>query len=273
MDELLLEAKQRYRISEKDPETNPIIEVRNLSVWYDNSLEAVKKLSLPIYPNKITAIIGPNGCGKSTFLRALNRLHMIGNNVRIEGHIFFDGFDINLPEVNEIEVRRKIGLILQRPYPFPHLSIFDNIASGLRFLGMKKKDGIEDIVRDSLEKAAVWNEVKDRLNQKATSLSSGQQQRLCIARALAVKPEVLLLDEPTSALDPNATGRVEDILSELSQTMTLVMVTHSMNQAARLTNNVVFMMNGTIVEWGRTDKIFTSPDHAVTMEYITGQLD
>jgi phosphate transport system ATP-binding protein len=252
---------------------NPIIETRKLTVTYDNYLTAVRELSIKLFPHKITSIIGPSGCGKSTFLRALNRLHDSVGNIQVKGSIFFHGQDITLPTTDAVMTRKRIGLILQRPNPFPHLSIFDNVAAGLKLTGLRKKSVIKEVVEQAMQKAAIWDELKDRLKYAAIGLSSGQQQRLCIARSLAVEPEVLLMDEPTSALDPVATQKIEDLLSKLKNDITIIMVTHSMNQAARISDWTAFMIDGQIAEYSPTDILFTNPKLPITMDYLTGKFE
>lgn len=257
---------------EVDP-GNPIIETRKLSIIYDNYLTAVREMSIKLFPNRITSIIGPSGCGKSTFLRALNRLHDSVGNIDVKGSIYFHGQDITLSSTDAVMIRKRIGLILQRPNPFPHLSIFDNVASGLKLTGLRKKSILKDLVEQAMRKAAIWDELKDRLKYAAVGLSSGQQQRLCIARSLAVEPEVLLMDEPTSALDPVATQKIEDLLSTLKNDITIIMVTHSMNQAARISDWTAFFVDGQIAEYSPTDVLFTKPKNPITMDYLTGKIE
>ncbi len=255
---------------------DPVFDIDDLSVSYGQSL-AIKDASLEIYKNAITAIIGPSGCGKSTFLRCLNRMNDLVPNVHIEGKLLYHGIDLYGPGVDPIEVRRRIGMVFQRPNPFPK-SIYDNVAYGLRILGMK--DALDDRVKAALERAALWDEVKHRLKRSALGLSGGQQQRLCIARAIAVQPDVILLDEPASALDPISTQAIEDLMQVLKQDYTLVIVTHNMQQAARVAEMTAFFsLNvqedgsryGILVEYDSTEKIFTQPSDERTEGYVTGR--
>jgi phosphate transport system ATP-binding protein len=245
------------------------IEARDLDFYYGNT-RALKKVNLVCHDRKVTAIIGPSGCGKSTFIRTLNRMNDVIAGTRVEGKILLDGRDINAPEVDVVELRRRVGMVFQKPNPFPK-SIYDNIAYGLRINGMRDKRRIEDTVEKSLRGAALWEEVKDRLDDNAFALSGGQQQRLCIARSLAVEPEVILFDEPCSAIDPIATAKVEDLIEHLKSTYTVVIVTHNMQQAARVSDYTAFMMLGELVEFDKTDKIFTNPANKLTEDYITGR--
>lgn len=244
------------------------IVTENLTVFFDGKA-AIRNVSMAIRTNKVTAIIGPSGCGKSTFLRALNRLHDVQPNARVEGRILLDGEDI--AKLDATLVRRRIGMVFQKPNPFPAMSIFDNVVAGLRFNGIRKRSLLEEIAEEALRRAALWDEVKDRLRAPATSLSGGQQQRLCIARALAIEPEVLLMDEPTSALDPIATAKIEELIYELKRTYTIVIVTHNMQQAARVSDWTAFMYLGELIEFDKTRKIFTNPSKRQTEEYITGR--
>ncbi len=245
------------------------IEARALDFYY-GSTRALKNVDLVCHDRKVTAIIGPSGCGKSTFIRTLNRMNDVIPGTRIEGRILLDGGDIHAPEVDVVDLRRRVGMVFQKPNPFPK-SIFDNIAYGLRINGMKDKRKIEGTVERSLRGAALWDEVKDRLDENAFALSGGQQQRLCIARSLAVEPEVILFDEPCSAIDPIATAKVEDLIETLKTRYTVVIVTHNMQQAARVSDFTAFMMLGELVEFDRTDKIFTNPANKLTEDYITGR--
>ncbi len=246
------------------------MEARNLSVYYGKN-PGVRNVSLPIHSHRITALIGPSGCGKTTFLRALNRMHDLTPGVRVEGEVLLDGQNIYAPGVDPVEVRRRVGMVFQKPNPFPTLSIYDNVAAGLKLVGLRKKSLLDEVVERALHQAALWDEVKDRLRAPAMGLSGGQQQRLCIARALAVSPEVLLMDEPTSALDPISTQAIEDLLGQLKETVTIVIVTHNMQQAARVSDYTAFFLNGELVEFGPTPEIFTNPKDKRTEGYITGR--
>ena len=245
------------------------IEVRHLSFYY-GSPPALKNITMKIAENKITAVIGPSGCGKSTFIRCLNRMNDILPGTRVEGEILIDGQNIYSPQVDVIELRKRVGLVFQKPNPFPK-SIFDNVAYGLRINGVKNKRIIEEIVEKSLRQAALWDEVKDRLKDNAFSLSGGQQQRLCIARALAVEPKVMLFDEPCSAIDPIATAKIESLIHQLRNNYTVIIVTHNMQQAARVSDYTAFLMLGELIEYDKTEKIFTNPSHRLTEDYITGR--
>jgi phosphate transport system ATP-binding protein len=247
------------------------IKIRALDVdFYYGTTRALKKVSIDCHDRKVTAIIGPSGCGKSTFIRTLNRMNDVIVGTRVEGQILLDGQDINAAEVDVVELRRRVGMVFQKPNPFPK-SIYDNIAYGLRINGLKKTRKIEETVERSLRGAALWDEVKDRLDENAFSLSGGQQQRLCIARSLAVEPEVILFDEPCSAIDPIATAKVEDLIEQLKARYTVVIVTHNMQQAARVSDYTAFMMLGELIEFDRTEKIFTAPANTLTEDYITGR--
>ncbi len=243
--------------------------IDKLNVYYGQK-QALKNISVEIPKKSTTAIIGPSGCGKSTFLRCLNRMNELLTNFRIEGEIMYDNQNIYSKEMDVIDVRRRIGMVFQKPNPFPK-TIYENVAYGLRIQGIKKRETIDNIVESSLKQAAIWDEVKDRLPQSALALSGGQQQRLCIARALAVEPEVLLLDEPTSAIDPIATRRIEELLRELEKSYTIVMVTHNMQQAARVSRSTGYFLMGELVEFDDTSKIFTNPRDRRTEDYITGR--
>jgi phosphate transport system ATP-binding protein len=246
------------------------IEVKDLSVYY-GKLKAVRSVSLDIRSRKVTAIIGPSGCGKSTFIRCLNRMHEVTPGTRVEGNVLLDGSDVYAPGTDPVEVRRKVGMVFQKPNPFPTMSIRDNVIAGFRLNGSRDRRLHDEKVENSLRMAALWDEVKDQLHQPGTSLSGGQQQRLCIARALAVEPEVLLMDEPCSALDPIATAKIEELIHELKETVTIVIVTHNMQQAARVSDFTAFFYMGELVEFGVTTKIFTNPDKQQTEDYITGR--
>jgi len=242
------------------------MEVKNLNFYY-GSTQALKNINMPIYDRKVTALIGPSGCGKTTLLRCLNRMHDLYPNNRYEGDILLDGESIFNMDV--IDLRSKVGMVFQKPTPFP-MSIFDNVAFGLRLKGIKGTE-LKDRVEKALKDAALWDEVKDRLKDSAFSLSGGQQQRLCIARAIAVEPEVLLFDEPTSALDPISTAKIEELIVELKRKITIVIVTHNMQQAARISDYTGFMYLGELIEFNPTEKIFTKPDEKLTEDYVTGR--
>jgi phosphate transport system ATP-binding protein len=242
------------------------MEVKNLNFYYGSS-QALKNINMPIYDRKVTALIGPSGCGKTTLLRCLNRMHDLYPNNRYEGDILLDGESIFKMDV--IDLRSKVGMVFQKPTPFP-MSIFDNVAFGLRLKGIKGTE-LKDRVEKALKDAALWDEVKDRLKDSAFSLSGGQQQRLCIARAIAVEPEVLLFDEPTSALDPISTAKIEELIVELKKKITIVIVTHNMQQAARISDYTGFMYLGELIEFNPTEKIFTKPDKKLTEDYVTGR--
>jgi phosphate transport system ATP-binding protein len=242
------------------------MEVKNLNFYY-GSTQALKNINMPIYDRKVTALIGPSGCGKTTLLRCLNRMHDLYPNNRYEGDILLDGESIFKMDV--IDLRSRVGMVFQKPTPFP-MSIFDNVAFGLRLKGIKGTE-LKDRVEKALKDAALWDEVKDRLKDSAFSLSGGQQQRLCIARAIAVEPEVLLFDEPTSALDPISTAKIEELIVELKKKITIVIVTHNMQQAARISDFTGFMYLGELIEFNPTEKIFTKPDKKLTEDYVTGR--
>lgn len=245
-----------------------IIETRDLDLYY-GTVQALKKINLNIDKNAVTALIGPSGCGKSTFLRTINRMNDLISSVKIEGKVFFEGKDI-YSEYDEIELRKRIGMVFQKPNPFP-MTIYDNIAYGPRVHGVKSKGKLDEIVEKSLKGAALWEEVKDRLKKNAMGLSGGQQQRLCIARTLAVEPEILLMDEPTSALDPISTLKVEELIEVLKQQYTVIIVTHNMQQAGRISDNTAFFLNGEVVEFNKTEDIFYKPRDKRTEDYITGR--
>lgn len=245
-----------------------IIEAKNMNLWYGAN-HALKDINIALPAKQITALIGPSGCGKSTFLKSLNRMNDLVEGCRIEGEITFDGVDIYRNyDVNIL--RKRVGMVFQKPNPFP-MSIYDNIAYGPRIHGIKAKVKLDEIVEDSLRKAAIWEECKDRLKKSALGMSGGQQQRLCIARALAVEPEILLMDEPTSALDPISTSKIEDLAVELREKYTIIMVTHNMQQAARIADKTAFFLLGEIVEFDSTDKMFSNPSDKRTEDYITGR--
>jgi phosphate transport system ATP-binding protein len=245
------------------------VELKGLSAYYGSN-QAIRDVSLGFAPDKVTAIIGPSGCGKSTMVRCINRMHEEIGGARTEGQVLLDELDLYDSRIDIVAVRRAVGMVFQKPNPFPTMSVFDNVVSGLRLTGASRGE-LDDRGRDALLGAGLWDEVKDRLNAPGVGLSGGQQQRLCIARALAVEPEVLLMDEPCSALDPMATLRIEELIGELKQRVTIVIVTHNMQQAARVADTTVFMLNGELVEVGPTDKLFTKPDDDRTEQYVTGK--
>jgi len=246
-----------------------ICKTQDLCLWYGQT-QALHQVSLDIPEHRITALIGPSGCGKSTFLKTLNRMNDLSSNVRISGSVLYKGNDIYSPGTDVTRLRREIGMVFQKPNPFP-MSIYDNIAYGPRTHGIRRKDALDNIVERSLRSAAVWDEVKDRLKRSALGLSGGQQQRLCIARALAVDPEVLLMDEPTSALDPISTGKMEELAMELKDRYTIVIVTHNMQQAVRISDRTAFFLLGQLVETNETKQLFSAPEDKRTEDYITGR--
>ena len=243
-------------------------EINNLNLHYGD-FHALKNINMNIEKNQITAFIGPSGCGKSTFLKTLNRMNDLVDGVKIDGNVYLDGKDI-FADMDAINLRHRVGMVFQQPNPFPK-SIYDNIAYGPRLFGVKKKSELDIIVEKSLKQAAIWDEVKDRLKKSALGLSGGQQQRLCIARTLAVEPEVILMDEPTSALDPISTPRIEDLAVELKNNYTIIMVTHNMQQAARISDNTAFFLLGEMIEYGKTEQLFSMPANKKTEDYITGR--
>ena len=245
------------------------VELQSLNAYYGSN-HAVRDLSLDFDSAKVTAIIGPSGCGKSTMVRCINRMHEEIAGARSEGKVLLDGLDLYDPQIDIVAVRRAVGMVFQKPNPFPTMSVFDNVTAGLRLTGASRSE-LEDRGREALVGAGLWEEVKDRLKAPGVSLSGGQQQRLCIARALAVDPEVLLMDEPCSALDPVATLRIEELIGELKERVTIVIVTHNMQQAARVADTTVFMLSGELVEVGPTDRVFTNPDDDRTEQYVTGK--
>ena len=248
---------------------NSIIETKDLKLWYGDH-QVLKGITMDIPEHQITALIGPSGCGKSTFLKTLNRMNDLVENVRITGEVKYDGKDIFSSNANVNELRKEIGMVFQKPNPFP-MSIYDNVAFGPRTHGIRSKVKLDEIVERSLRDAALWDEVKDRLKTSALGMSGGQQQRLCIARALAVEPEILLMDEPTSALDPISTLKVEELMEELKKDYTVVVVTHNMQQAARVSDYTAFFLVGEVIEFDTTDNIFSRPRDKRTEDYITGR--
>lgn len=257
-----------------------LLTAKNVSVFYGD-FQAVRFIDMEIEPNTVTALIGPSGCGKTTFLRALNRMHDLTPGARIEGELRFHGQNVYDKNVDAVDVRRRIGMVFQKPNPFPTMSIYDNVVSGLKLAGVRNKAQLDEVVERSLKQAALWEEVKDRLKTPATGLSGGQQQRLCIARSLAVEPEVLLMDEPTSALDPQSTQRIEELMETLKRDVTIIIVTHNMQQAGRVSDRTAFFLldqsvlskegASSLIEFEDTDKLFTNPSDARTEAYITGR--
>lgn len=251
--------KHRYKVS-----------IRGLDAWFD-SRQAIKGINLDVKENTVTAIIGPSGCGKTTLIRCLNRMHEMTPGAYARGRVQIDDVDIYDKRVDSVVIKRRIGMVFQKPNPFPTMSVRDNVAAGLRLNGIRDRQLVNDIVRESLEGAALWDEVKDDLDKPGISLSGGQQQRLCIARALAMQPEVLLMDEPTSALDPIATSKIEELINELKNDLTIIMVTHNMQQAARIADFTAFMYLGELIEHGPTKQIFENPEKELTERYISGK--
>lgn len=245
-----------------------IIETKDLCLYYGDN-QALKNINMVINKNEVTALIGPSGCGKSTYLRTLNRMNDLIETVRITGQVFFEGKDI-YKDYDDIDLRKRVGMVFQRPNPFP-MSIYDNIAYGPRIHGIKNKKVLDEIVEKSLKGAALWDEAKDRLKSSALGMSGGQQQRLCIARTLAVSPEVILMDEPTSALDPISTGKMEELMDELKKKYTVIIVTHNMQQAGRIADKTAFFLSGEVIEYGKTEDIFYNPRDKRTEDYITGR--
>lgn len=243
--------------------------IKNMNLYYGD-FHALKNINMNIEEKEITALIGPSGCGKSTLLKSLNRMNDLIEECRIEGDILLDGKDIYKDNIDVNVLRKRVGMVFQRPNPFP-MSIYDNIAYGPRTHGIKSKSKLDEIVEKSLRQAAIWDEVKNKLKQNALRISGGQQQRICIARALAVEPEVLLMDEPTSALDPISTSKIEDLIQELKKDYTIVIVTHNMQQAARVSDKTAFLLSGELIEFGKTEDIFTVPKDKRTEDYITGR--
>ncbi len=246
------------------------ISVENLNAWFGTK-QVLHNIDLGIQENRITAIIGPSGCGKSTFIRCLNRMHEVVPRAKVSGKVLVDGKDIYDGDVDPVEIRRRIGMVFQKPNPFPTMSISDNVVAGLKLSGVKDRRILDNITEESLKKAALWDEVKNDLNKSGVSLSGGQQQRLCIARALAVEPEVILFDEPCSALDPISTGKIEDLMLELKEKYTIVIVTHNMQQAARVSDHTAFFLYGKMIEFGETNQIFKKPREKSTEDYIVGR--
>lgn len=247
-----------------------ILSAQDVNIHYGDK-HAVKNVNLNFERGTVNALIGPSGCGKTTFLRAINRMHDLTPGARVAGRIILDGQDVYDPGVDPVAMRRRVGMVFQKPNPFPTMSVFDNVVAGLKLAGMRDRRQLSEVAERSLRGAALWDEVKDRLHTPATGLSGGQQQRLCIARALAVDPEVLLMDEPTSALDPASTARIEDLMTDLKKVTTIVIVTHNMHQAARVSDTTSFFLVGDMVEHGATEQIFQSPKDERTEAYVTGR--
>jgi phosphate transport system ATP-binding protein len=246
-----------------------LIRTENLNLWYGEK-QALYDITLGIFPNKITALIGPSGCGKSTLIRCFNRMNDVIDKCKITGKIFFHGNDIYGPDADAVEVRKKIGMVFQKPNPFPK-TIYENVAYGSKVQGITNKNQLDEIVEKSLKDAALWDEAKDRLHESAMGLSGGQQQRLCIARSLSIEPEVILMDEPCSALDPIATAKIEDLMTGLKKKYTVIIVTHNMQQAARVSDYTAYMYLGKMIEYGETEQIFEDPHEELTEKYITGR--
>jgi phosphate transport system ATP-binding protein len=250
--------------------TRSKVQVRGLSAWYGRK-QALFDVNLDVQANMVTGMIGPSGCGKSTLIRCLNRMHELVPGSRVTGEVLLDGTDIYGPDLDAVDVRRRVGMVFQKPNPFPNMSISENVVAGLRLAGVKDRQDLADTARKNLEKVYLWDEVKDELNRSGASLSGGQQQRLCIARALAIEPEVLLMDEPCSALDPTATARIEQLIAELKQSYTVVIVTHNMQQASRVADYTAFMYLGKLIEFDETPRLFENPKEQLTERYITGK--
>lgn len=242
----------------------------NLNAWF-GSKHVLKDVSIGIKTNSVTAIIGPSGCGKSTYIRNLNRMHELVPNAKMTGKVLLDGKDIFAGDVDPVLIRRRVGMVFQKPNPFPTMSIYDNVVAGLRLTGIKRGTNLDGVVKDSLEQATLWDEVKDDLKKPGTSISGGQQQRLCIARTIAMQPEVILMDEPCSALDPIATAKIEALIVKLKKDYTVAIVTHSMQQAARVSDYTAFMYLGKLIEYGETSQVFETPKNELTEKYITGK--
>lgn len=266
-----LKLTEQLDLNKKDFLKENIFEVRNLNLWYNKKKQALFDINVDIKKNKVTSLIGPSGCGKSTFLRNLNRMNDLIPNLKLEGDIWFNGKNIKSKKFTDIELRTRVGMVFQKPTPF-EMSIYDNVAFGPKSHGIKNKKKLDSIVENSLKLSALWEEVKNDLNALGTSLSGGQQQRLCIARAIALEPEVLLMDEPTSALDPIATSKIEQLIYSLSKKVTVIIVTHSMAQAQRISDETIFFFQGKIIESGLTKNIFTKPKQKSTKDYVNGRI-
>ena len=246
------------------------VSIRQLEAWF-GAKQAIKNINLDIREKTVAAFIGPSGCGKTTLLRCLNRMHEMTPGAKTKGQVIIDNFDIYDRNIDPVIIKRRIGMVFQKPNPFPTMSIYDNVAAGLKLNGVKDKQLVDEVVRDSLEGAALWDEVKNELDKPGMGLSGGQQQRLCIARALAMQPEVLLMDEPTSALDPIASSKIEELVHDLKQRFTVIIVTHNMQQAARVSDETAFMYLGELIEYNTTKKIFENPEKELTERYVSGK--
>ncbi|HEV2225809.1 MAG TPA: phosphate ABC transporter ATP-binding protein PstB [Nitrososphaerales archaeon] len=261
--------EERQRLEPRDG-VEAKMEVVGLDAWYSTK-QAIIDVSLSIRSKKVTAIIGPSGCGKSTLIRCLNRMHELVPGAKVAGSVFLDKMNIYGEDLDPVDVRRRVGMVFQKPNPFPNMSIADNVTAGLKLAGIKEKSSMQDVAQRTLERVGLWDEVKDDLKRSGASLSGGQQQRLCIARALAIEPEVLLMDEPCSALDPTATSKIEQLITSLKQTYTVVIVTHNMQQAARIADFTAFMYLGKLIEYDETTPLFENPKQELTERYITGK--
>jgi len=265
-----VEDVDEYREVPRSAGVPPKIQVMRLNAWYSRK-QALFDVDLPVRPNMVTAIIGPSGCGKSTLIRCLNRMHELVPGSKVSGQVLLDGVDIYGPDLDPVDARRRIGMVFQKPNPFPNMSIVDNVVAGLKLTGVKNRGKLHEVAKRCLERVYLWDEVKDELKRSGASLSGGQQQRLCIARALAIEPEVLLMDEPCSALDPTATAKIEQLIAELKHTYTVVIVTHNMQQASRVADYTAFMYLGKLIEFDETTKLFENPTEQLTERYITGK--
>lgn len=244
--------------------------IKHLNAWFGN-VQALQDINLDIEDNSVTAVIGPSGCGKTTFVRCLNRIHELVNSARVDGSVLLDGEDIYSGTSDPVLIRRRVGMVFQKPNPFPTMSIFENVAAGLKLNGIRNKNKLTDIVEKSIKMAALWDEVKDKLHKSAMALSGGQQQRLCIARTIAIEPEIILMDEPASALDPISTAHIEELIQQIKEKYTIVIVTHNMQQAARVSDYTGFFLLGKLIEYNKTSDIFTNPKNKRTEDYITGR--
>ncbi len=272
---ILNRRKNTISKAEKAPIEKPVLtgekmQSISLNAWF-GAKHVLKDISLSVKANSVTAIIGPSGCGKSTLIRCFNRMHELVPSAKMSGKVLLDGKDIYDSDVDPVLIRRRVGMVFQKPNPFPTMSIYDNVAAGLRLTGMKKGKNLDEIVQRCLEQATLWDEVKDDIKKSGTSISGGQQQRLCIARAIALEPEVILMDEPCSALDPIATAKIEELIVSLKRNYTVVIVTHNMQQAARVSDFTAFLYLGQLIEYGDTDMIFENPKNELTEKYITGK--